>query len=406
MDTPLLTNKKPPPDWVRFYKGRRIFVTGHTGFKGSWLCEWLLSMGARVTGFSLEPNADPSMCDQIGLASRLDHRSGDVRDSEKLTAALNDARPDVVFHLAAQPLVRRSYTDPEATHEVNFLGTVRLLEALRRLDYPCAAVVVTSDKCYENTGVRRGYRENDRLGGHDPYSSSKACAELAVASYRRSFFSANGKKAHPVRVASARAGNVIGGGDWSADRIIPDCIRNLIANRPIPVRNRHAIRPWQHVLEPLRGYLLLAARMHPETQASIAGHHPDLDTFNFGPNPGSERTVQALVDEVLRCWPGQWQDFTPDFAPHEAAVLTLNIEKAARLLDWRPRWTFRESVQQTVAWYRAAMEMKSDDLARFTRDQIDAYMRDVTARQPSGARRSAKPRKSRQIRQARPQLVP
>lgn len=370
----IASKRSNSPDLRDFYRGRRVFVTGHTGFKGSWLCQWLLALGAEVTGFSLQPNTEPSLFRELGLERRLRHRTGDIRDSRALRAALSEARPDVIFHLAAQALVRRSYEDPAGTHEVNLLGTVRLLELLRTGHHPCAAVMVTSDKCYENTGAHRGYREGDALGGRDPYSASKACAELAVSSYRRSFFQGDKNRPGPVRVASARAGNVVGGGDWALDRIVPDCVRNLIANEPIPVRNRHAVRPWQHVLEPLAGYLLLGARIHPDSDEGGVELHRELDAFNFGPENGSERTVRDLVEEVIIHWPGRWIDHSPSFAPPEAAVLTLDISKAERLLNWQPRWDFAETVKQTIWWYRAVHREGETSAAEMTRGQIEEYM--------------------------------
>lgn len=387
MDTPLPTTSFPLPAWAQFYRGRRVLVTGHTGFKGSWLCEWLLLLGAEVTGYSLEPETNPSVFHQLGLKDRISHHIGDIRDPRTLSEVLIDSNPDVIFHLAAQPLVRRSYADPAATHEINFLGTVRLLEALRKRSRACAAVMVTTDKCYENTGILRGYREEDRLGGHDPYSSSKACAELAVSSYRRSFFGGEDKTPGLIRVASARAGNVIGGGDWSQDRIVPDCIRSLAANEPIPVRSKHAVRPWQHVLEPLGGYLALGARIHPDSAEEQGCLHRELDAFNFGPANGSERTVQDLVEELLLQWPGSWIDHSPEFAPHEAAILTLDVSKAARLLNWRPRWGFTETIRQTVSWYRSALLDEGPDIAELTRGQIGEYME--TLAEPVRLRRSA-----------------
>lgn len=361
-------------DPAEFYAGRRVLVTGHTGFKGSWLCEWLLLLGADVTGFGLEPDTDPSLFRQLGLEHRMRHRIGDVRDARAVADVLSESCPDILFHLAAQPLVRRSYTDPVTTHETNVIGTVRILEALRTRNLPCAAVMVTSDKCYENTETLRGYRERDRLGGHDPYSASKACAELVVSSYRRSFFGGENAAPGPIRVASARAGNVIGGGDWASDRLLPDCIRNLMQNQPIPVRNRHAVRPWQHVLEPLAGYLLLGARIHPDSNRPQNGCHREMDAFNFGPDPGAEKTVQQLVEELLVHWPGRWIDRSPEFAPHEAALLTLDATKAGRLLHWRPRWNFAKTIEETVAWYRAARETDNDAIVRITGDQIREYM--------------------------------
>ncbi|HLS27491.1 MAG TPA: CDP-glucose 4,6-dehydratase [Opitutales bacterium] len=361
------------PDWAAFYRNRTVFVTGHTGFKGSWLCEWLLALGAKVTGFSQPPETEPALFHQLQLADRIDHQIGDIRDADALGRSLTAADPDIIFHLAAQPLVRRSYLKPDETHEINFLGTVRLLELLRKRFRPCAALVVTSDKCYENIGLAHGYSENDKLGGHDPYSSSKACAELVVSSYRRSFFNGHNGNPSSVRIASARAGNVIGGGDWSEDRIVPDCIRSLLKNEPIGVRNRHAVRPWQHVLEPLSGYLLLAATIHPDSNTIPPENLHEFDAFNFGPLHDSERSVKELVEEILLHWPGEWNDSTPEFAPHEAELLTLNVSKAQRLLGWQPRWSFSETVARTVRWYQQANEENPTALANLTRAQIDDY---------------------------------
>lgn len=372
---PAIKRKPARSTFAPFYRGRRVLVTGHTGFKGAWLCEWLLELGAHVTGYALEPETEPSLFAQLGLATRMDHRIGDVRHGPALAQIIEEMRPEVVFHLAAQPLVRLSYDQPADTYDTNIMGTVRLLDALRHYDHPCSVVMVTSDKCYENTGRVGGYRENDRLGGHDPYSSSKACAELVVSSYRRSFFPPH---MHPnVRVASARAGNVIGGGDWAPDRILPDSVRSLIAKEPILVRNRRAIRPWQHVLEPVGGYLLLASRLHPE-QDPAGERYPLLDTFNFGPRPEAQRTVEAVVEEVLLHWSGSWADHTQENAPHEAAVLTLDVSKARQLLDWEPRWSFEAAITETVFWYRNAQQSSSEEIIAMTRDQIRRYMRVIS----------------------------
>jgi len=266
------------------YAGKKVFVTGHTGFKGSWLCEWLLGLGAEVTGYSLRPPTQPALFEQIALAGRLKHIIGDIRDLPGLSRALKEAQPEFVFHLAAQPIVRDSYISPVQTFEVNLMGTVHVLEALRSVSHPCAAVLVTTDKCYENKEWAYGYREDAPLGGHDPYSASKAAAEVAISSYRRSFF-----QSHPVSVASARAGNVIGGGDWAVDRIVPDCIRALEKKQPIPVRNPRATRPWQHVLEPLSGYLWLGACLSAE-----CGVREAKDFRDRSPRLGSRTGHQPL----------------------------------------------------------------------------------------------------------------
>lgn len=329
--------------FARAYAGKRVLVTGHTGFKGSWLCEWLLALGADITGFALAPPTEPALFEQLGLARQIKDLRGDIRDLAAVRQAVAAARPDFVFHLAAQPLVRLSYAQPVETYATNVMGTVNLLEAVRLVGAACAVVVVTTDKCYENTGRKHDYREEDPLGGHDPYSSSKGATELVVSAYRRSYFSAPDS---PVRLASARAGNVIGGGDWAADRIVPDCIRSLQRGQAVPVRNPHATRPWQHVLEPLSGYLWLAARLR--SAAALAG------AFNFGPTPEASRPVATLVDEVLKHWPGRWEDRSEPGAVHEAALLGLAIDKAERLLGWKPVWDFTATVARTVEWYRLA----------------------------------------------------
>lgn len=354
------TTHHPPP--TAAFGGARVLVTGHTGFKGAWLGEWLLALGAEVTGLALAPDTAPALFDQLGLAGRLRSVLGDIRDAGLVRRVVAEAQPAFVFHLAAQPLVRRSYREPLLTWETNVLGTLHLLEALRGLDRPCAAVVVTTDKCYENREWFHGYREDDPLGGHDPYAASKAAAELAVAAWRRSFFHDS-----PVRLATARAGNVIGGGDWAADRIVPDAVRALQRGEPVRVRNPRATRPWQHVLEPLAGYLTLAARL----AAAPPGPTPLAAAFNFGPGHDANRTVRELVEEVLRHWPGRWEEAGDPAAPHEAGLLQLSSDKAGALLGWRPAWTFAEAVRETVRWYHDARDpARVGDL---TREQITAY---------------------------------
>ncbi len=353
------------------YCGLPVFITGHTGFKGSWLSEWLLQLGAEVHGLALEPDTGPSLFRQLGLAKRLNHIVTDIRDPEAVQTAFSAARPRVVFHLAAQPLVRRSYQQPQETFATNIMGTSHILEGVRNCDHPCVAVVVTSDKCYENLETGRDYREGDALGGRDCYSASKAATEIVASAYRRSFFLDHPDK----RVASARAGNVIGGGDWAEDRIVPDCIRHLQRCEPILVRNPHATRPWQHVLEPLGGYLELANRLlEGAIQGEGSAGDADYAAFNFGPGPESERSVQALVEEVLKFWSGTLENKSDPFAPHEAHRLSLDISKAARVLDWRPRWDFRRTVRETVEWYRAASDCQSPaDFQSLTARQIADY---------------------------------
>lgn len=326
---------------MQFWAGKRVLVTGHTGFKGSWLCEMLLARGAQVSGLALAPDTRPALFDQLGLSRRMDHAIGDIRDATSVAVRLRDTRPDVVLHLAAQPLVRRSYREPLETWATNVMGTAHLLEAIRHLDAPCAVVVVTTDKVYENREWEHPYRETDPLGGHDPYSASKAGTEVVAQSWRKAFFAGTG-----VRLVTARAGNVIGGGDWSEDRILPDLARAFGAGRPLLVRNRHAVRPWQHVLDPLAGYLLLAERLSGPDGTRFE------TAFNFGPEPADQRSVGALVEEARLHWTGDWTDATDPAAPHEAGQLALSIERARLMLGWQPRWDFARAVAETVGWYR------------------------------------------------------
>lgn len=347
-------------------RGRRVFLTGHTGFKGSWLLLWLTQMGAEVTGYALPPE-EPSMFSRLSLGDTCHNIAGDVRDRDHLAAALDAAKPDLVLHLAAQSLVLPSYDDPLGTLQTNVLGTANVLDALRTLGRPCAAVVVTSDKCYENRGWVYGYREADPLGGHDVYSTSKAAAELVTAGYRRSFFSAGGA----IRVASARAGNVIGGGDWAAGRLVPDCVRALGRGEAVRVRNPRFVRPWQHVLEPLHGYLVLASGL-------LAGRSELCDAWNFGPRADDVRTVEELVEAVIAAWgEGRWAAAEGE-QPHEAQTLRLSIDKAQAQLGWSPRWTFAEAVAHTVVWYRADHDgATAADLRALSLAQIDGYMRET-----------------------------
>ena len=337
------------------YRGKSVLVTGHTGFKGSWLCEWLLTLGAEVHGFALEPPTRPALFDQLGLAGRIaSHTIGDVRDRAALAKAVAAADPDFVFHLAAQPLVRLSYREPVETFAANVMGTVNLLEAVRQLASEQAnnrtikqfsVVCITTDKVYENNESGQAYKETDPFGGYDPYSASKGACEIAIASYRRSFFN---DPANPVWVASARAGNVIGGGDWALDRIVPDCMRALDRGETIPVRNKVSTRPWQHVLEPLGGYLTLGAAL--ATRKRFADY---ASGFNFGPDPSANRTVKDLVTEILKHRAGKWEDRSDSKAVHEAGLLNLDITKAREVLGWTPRWNFETTVEKTVEWYAA-----------------------------------------------------
>lgn len=339
------------------WRGRRVLLTGHTGFKGSWLTLWLLSLGAEVSGYALAPEDGRALFTDLGLDQamgyshwgRLHHHLGDVCDLESLSRYVQEAQPQVVIHLAAQSLVRRSYRDPLGTWSVNVQGSLNLLEALKPLVHPCAVVMVTTDKVYANREWDFGYRENDRLGGHDPYSASKAAAELAIASWRASFCGVGAHQTPQLAIATARAGNVIGGGDWAEDRIVPDAIRSLAAGEAIPVRQPQAIRPWQHVLEPLGGYLLLAEKLVTAGQAHASA-------FNFGPTLEANRSVLELVEGALAYWPGSWRDLCDPAAPHEAGRLHLQIDKACHQLGWYPRWPFAVTVARTVAWYQAVHE--------------------------------------------------
>jgi CDP-glucose 4,6-dehydratase len=339
------------------YRGRTVFVTGHTGFKGSWLVEWLLLLGAEVTGYALEPPTDPSLFADLGLAPRIRHIIADVRDRERLSAEMAAAAPEMVFHLAAQPLVRLSYDEPVLTYETNVMGTVNLLEAVRATSSVRVVVNVTSDKCYENRETGQAYREDDAMGGYDPYSSSKGCAELVTSAYRRSFFG----EGSDVRLSSARAGNVVGGGDWALDRIVPDCMRALAAGETIVVRNPDAVRPWQHVLEPLSGYLHLASRMYGD------GHDYD-GPWNFGPGEAGTVRVRDVVDGIVAGWgTGSWASSAGALKPvHEAGLLALDISKARDELGWRP-------LRATTAWY-LARHASPVTVGERTRADIEEYV--------------------------------
>ncbi|MDF1522545.1 MAG: CDP-glucose 4,6-dehydratase [Trueperaceae bacterium] len=329
-----------------FWSGRRVFVTGHTGFKGSWLASWLLELGADVHGYALRPPTEPNLHDALGLGGAFEAAIADVRDAERLRSELARARPEVVLHLAAQPLVRRSYADPLETFGSNVMGTANLLDAVRSVPDVRAVVVVTSDKVYENREWPWPYRESDALGGHDPYSSSKAATELVAASFRRSYFPPAELARHGVAVATARAGNVIGGGDWASDRLVPDLVRGFARGEPVVIRNPAAVRPWQHVLEPLAGYLVLAQRLY-------AGDAAACDGWNFGPREDDARPVGWLADRLAERWgPGASWVLDAGAHPHEAHLLRLDWSKARTQLGWRPRWDLATTLDRTAAWYR------------------------------------------------------
>ncbi len=355
------------------FKNKSVLVTGHTGFKGSWLALWLDALGAKVCGYSLPAPKSPNNFRLSKVAGCLErHIEADLRDYRRLEKCLDNTAPDFIFHLAAQSLVRESYRAPLETFEVNIGGTVNLLEAVRESRRPCVVVVITTDKCYENTHKISGYREGDPMGGHDPYSASKGAVEIVAASFRRSFFPPGNLSAHGVRLATARSGNVIGGGDWALDRIIPDCISALIRRKPVNVRNPKAVRPWQHVLEPLSGYLTLAAHL-----SGTRDGKEYCEAWNFGPSAQSMHPVKDLVEETIKQWgKGSWRDVSDKNAPHEAAYLTLSSEKARRRLGWRNAWNFRQAVEKTVSWYKAWHGGKTD-LRELGLEQINEYCRDA-----------------------------
>ena len=354
--------------FAQAYVGKTVFVTGHTGFKGSWLCLWLERLGARVVGYALAPPTIPSLFEQAGVTGGIEHHIGDVRDGAALSAALAAANPDFVFHLAAQPLVIDSYAAPAETFATNVTGSINLMEAVRGSGMRGAVVMVTTDKVYLNREWEYGYREDDPLGGHDPYSASKAAMEVAVASWRDSFFAPDKVSEHGVRIASARAGNVIGGGDWSANRLVPDLMRMLARNGAPTLRNADSLRPWQHVLEPLAGYLWLGARLAGPQGERFA------EAWNFGPLPTDVRSVGELADAVLAAWdaPG-WNDATQAGALHEAGLLRLSIDKAVGQLGWRPVWNFAETANRTAGWYKSVAAQPQSARAATLAD-LDAYL--------------------------------
>ncbi len=355
-----------------FWRGRRVFLTGHTGFKGSWLALWLARMGARVTGFAL-PAENPSLFDQAGVGELVTHVEGDIRDLAVLEAAMRASDPQIVFHLAAQPLVRKSYEDPVGTYAVNVQGTVHVLDVCRRLRGLESVVCVTSDKCYENREWVWPYRESDPMGGHDPYSSSKGAAELVIAAYRRSYFEAAGS----AGIASVRAGNVIGGGDWAEDRLVPDIIRALIAGKPVHIRSPQAVRPWQHVLEALGGYLAIAQRL-------AQGERQFADAWNFGPSDKDVRTVGWMVERLVRNWGKGSFVLDENPGPHEAQLLRLDSSKIRAALDWRPAMNVKTALDWVVRWHQWVRDgARPRDICH---EQIDEYRALITPNQKEPAR--------------------
>ena len=347
---------------LALFKGKRVLLTGDTGFKGSWLALWLLEAGAEVYGYALPPEREDAHFNQLALQHRLTHQDGDIRDLPQLASFFERAQPEFVFHLAAQALVRRSYRDPKATLDTNIGGSINILECVRSTDAVKSLVYITSDKCYNNKEWIWGYRENDELGGPDPYSASKAAAELVFSAYGSSFF----QDRPSLGFASVRAGNVIGGGDWSEDRIVPDCIRSLQAREPIILRKPQATRPWQHVLEPLSGYLTLAAALR-KAPAQYSG------SWNFGPSEQSSRTVLEMATTIIHRWgEGSIEQQIDPHAPHEAGLLRLNCDKANQILNWHPRWGFQATIEATIDWYKAVSSGIS--AAEISSNQIKAYI--------------------------------
>ncbi|MFA7402720.1 MAG: CDP-glucose 4,6-dehydratase [Pelobacteraceae bacterium] len=348
-----------------FWRGKRVFLTGHTGFKGSWLCLWLNSLGAKVTGYALEPPTTPSLYELARVDDLITSVIADVRDLERLKAEMLAASPDMVIHMAAQPLVRDSYKIPVETYATNVMGTVHLLEAVRSCPGVKAVINVTTDKCYENREWVWGYRENEPMGGHDPYSNSKGCSELVTAAFRSSYFNPSDYSNHGVALASARAGNVIGGGDWAPDRLIPDIIRAILAEEPVLIRNPTATRPWQHVLEPLSGYLLLAQKLYEDGADYAEG-------WNFGPSDEDARPVEWIVNRLCEQW-GNGARYESDNAvhPHEARYLKLDCSKARAELGWQPRWSLERTLDSIIAWTHAYL--RQADLRNECIQQIKEY---------------------------------
>ncbi len=349
-----------------FWQGRRVFLTGHTGFKGTWLSLWLADMGAKVTGYALQPPTEPNLYDIVGASSCVHSVIADIRSREQICEVMQAAEPEIVIHMAAQPLVLDSYRNPAETYDINVMGTVNMMEAVRHCRGIRAVVNVTTDKCYENREWEWGYREIDRLGGRDPYSNSKACSELVTASYRQSFFSSVSYPEHGVAMATARAGNVVGGGDWAAQRLVPDCVRSLLRSEKIPVRQPDSVRPWQHVLDPLGGYLMLAEKL-TQTGPDYAG------SWNFGPAAEETKSVGWIVQTLCAIWgSGAEYEFVPaQGTDHEAGALRLDCAKARLRLGWQPRWPIHQALGKVVEWAKAYQQ--GADMRQVTLAQIHEY---------------------------------
>ena len=347
-----------------FWQGKRVLITGHTGFKGSWLSEMLLMRGAFVYGLSLEPESQPNLFTQLELAKRLDHLVCDITESKPVKNRIIEVNPDIIFHLAAQPLVLRSYRQPILTWLTNVMGTANVMEGVKALKKQCSIVIVTTDKVYEDNSTIKAYVESDKLGGHDPYSASKAASELIVDSWRKSFFYNS-----DIRVATARAGNVIGGGDWSENRLIPDLARAFQSGAALTVRRKNSVRPWQHVLEPLEGYLTLAQSLSTELTQNLEM------AFNFGPHSKNNNSVYEVVKEALKYWNGNITESEEEVDFHESTHLSICSERSKNLLGWEPRWNFSQSIKETITWYRKAAE--GADPKDLTKSQIEKYWRSI-----------------------------
>jgi len=347
-----------------FWQGKRVFLTGHTGFKGSWLSLWLHSLGAIVKGYALNPPTSPSLFIEARVDSIIDSQIGDIRDQDTLYESMTTFNPDILIHMAAQPLVRYSYKAPIETYEVNVIGTAKVLEVARSCVHLKAIVNITTDKCYENDGRSEGYKEDDKMGGYDPYSSSKGCAELVTSAYRRSFLQDQG-----VGLASVRAGNVIGGGDWADDRLIPDILRSLEKNEPVVIRNPKATRPWQHVLEPLSGYLILAQKMY-ENKGKYA------EGWNFGPKASDVKSVDWILDKMISKWPDSSWELDKNWNPYEAGFLQLDISKAQSRLEWEPVWDLDYTLDKIVDWHRAWLDQKN--MQTVCLSEIEDYVKCIT----------------------------
>ncbi len=350
------------------FAGKSVFVTGHTGFKGSWLCLWLHRLGAKVTGYALAPPTDPDNFSICSVRDVLhDHHEADIRDQQRLHAAMKQADPDIVLHLAAQTVVRTGYEIPYETFDINVMGTASVLEGVRQLDRPCTVVCITSDKCYYNHEQIWGYRETDAFGDHDPYGGSKGAAEICIRSYRHSFFHPDRIAEHGIKLASARAGNVIGGGDYTHHALIVDLVHSLIEGQPVQLRSPDAYRPWQHVLQALSGYLTLAARLHESDDPRLCSG------YNIGPLPGNELSVREVVEEFISAWgSGSWQDVSDPHQVHEARLLYLAIDKAIWDLQWKPAWTVFEGIRHTAQWYRHLLE-SPQSIRDLSLEQIATY---------------------------------